>query len=113
MNVYKYRGAVKPAFPVLTVAIIFASLLMPQAIITLIPGSGVRTQSKASAAENKPENVKHVLYVNSYHAGYRWSDQVYTGISVYIDMGHFLNELAGKSSVPAFNFFQLKRYSDP
>jgi PAS domain S-box-containing protein len=38
-------------------------------------------KSSAYASDIKPEEIRRVLYINSYHPGYRWSDQVQTGIA--------------------------------
>jgi len=37
--------------------------------------------SSAYASDIKPGKIRRVLYINSYHPGYRWSDRVQTGIA--------------------------------
>jgi hypothetical protein len=67
--------------------IVISVIIMAAAVfiyIMLIFSSGINTfnpQSSACASENNPEKIKHILYINSYHPGYRWSDQVQAGIA--------------------------------
>ncbi len=68
------------AVNLITALFIFAYLLLFHAIVKNHSVNQYCIDGIAYASDDKRYNTKSVLYINSYHPGYRWSDQVQAGI---------------------------------
>jgi len=78
----KYRQYARKIFAVTAAMIIIAYM---QAFTFMINQSPAVNNSfmlnTTYVSDITPEKIKRVLYINSYHPGYRWSDQVQAGIA--------------------------------
>ncbi len=105
LNSYKYMRNRKPAVFSIAAIVALAYILVFCAILKITPDiRNMRLSSRLYAAENRSEVVKHILFVNSYHPGYLWSDHVQTGI-----MDVFINE-SGMEIDLRVEYLDARRY---
>lgn len=81
------RGGLSPVQVKKNIRITFFILFFYIGITSICSNGSRGFLSAADSSGKQGDAVKSVLYVNSYHPGYRWSDQVQAGISDTLSRG--------------------------